>query len=70
MTNAAEAWQWGYESVCFLAQYSSLYHWAGFDEARAKQWSKSIQYILAANLIQIWGGCNMVHSCILQTDQL
>ena len=38
--NVAEAWQQGYRSVCFLAQYSFLHH----KEVRAKRRWKSILF--------------------------
>ena len=49
--HVAEAWQWGYRSVCFLARESFLYLWGGLDKARAIRWCRPIQYHLAANFI-------------------
>ena len=53
--NAGENWQWGYESVHLVAQYSFVLHClAGLDQTR---WCKSIRYPLAANSESGVGPC-------------
>ena len=48
VTNVAETWQRGYRSVHFLAGYSFLHHWTGFDKAQAKRQCRLFWYTLAA----------------------
>ena len=50
-------WQWGYESVHFVACCSFLHCRAGLDEAQTKQRCKSIRYTLAANFTPGVGLC-------------
>ena len=52
-----KGWQWGYKSVCFLAQYSFLHHQTGLNKARAKWRCRSIQYTLAVNFASGMGAC-------------
>ena len=62
-TNAAEAWQRGYELVHFLAQYSIFHSRADLNEAWVKRQCRSIQYPLAANIKAWVGACaEMDHS--------
>ena len=58
--NVAEAWQWGYGLVHFVARYSSLPLWAGLDEAQVKWWYRSIWYSLAANFSSGVGACTRI----------
>ena len=48
--NSAETWQWGYESVSFVARHSFLHCQAGTDEV-------TMRYTLAANFASGMGPC-------------
>ena len=52
--NTEEAWWWGYESVCFLAQYNFLHRCASLNKARAK---RRCRLTLAANFTPGLGAC-------------
>ena len=56
-TNAAEAWQRGYELIHFLAQYSIFHSRADLNRAWVKRQCRSIQYPLAANIKAWVGAC-------------
>ena len=64
VTNAAEAWQQGYESVHFLARYSIFYR-ADLDEAWTKGRCRSIWYTLAANFTFWVGACTELFKHLL-----
>ena len=57
VTERCGTWQWGYESVHFVARYSFLHCRAGLDEAWMKWQCKSIWYALAANFTSGVGPC-------------